>query len=106
MALTRQERLFPFQEDPKVVLRDLIHEPFDPLAGLDPLAGRLVEGFGDVSVNPPITVTGVKIECRMLLALLAAAVALAAGAVPKRQRAAKKWFVGEELSGPRTSIPF
>jgi hypothetical protein len=105
-ALTRQERLFPFQEGLEVALGDLIHELFDPLAGLDPLAGRLVEGFGDVSVNPPVAVTGVKIECRMLLALLAAAVAFAAGAVLKRQRAAKKGFVGEELSGARTSLPF
>jgi len=105
-ALTRQERLFPFQEGLEVVLGDLIHELFDPLASLDPLADRLVEGFGDVSVNPPVAIADVKIECRMLLALLAAAVAFTAGAVLKRQRAAEKGLVGEELNGARTSIPF
>ncbi len=88
------------------MLRDPIHEPFDPLASLDPLAGRIVEGFGDVGVNPPVAAADVNIECRMLLALLTAAVALTTSAAPERERAAEKRFVSEKLSGPRTSFAF
>jgi hypothetical protein len=88
------------------MLRDSIHEPFDPLSRFDPLADGIVERFGDVNVNPPVAVANVKIQSRMLLALLTAAVALTTSAVPVRQRAAEKGFVSEELSGPRTSITF
>jgi len=105
-TLTCQEWLFAFQKNLKVMLGDLIYEPFDLLASLDPLANRVVKRFGDISVNPPVAVADVEIECRMLLALLAAAIGSAARAVSKRQRAAEKGFVGEQLSGARTSLPF
>jgi hypothetical protein len=79
VVVARQERLFPVQEDLDVLLGYLIHQPFDSLAILDPLANRVVESLGDVRMNPPVTVARVKIECRMLLSLfLTAAVGFAA----------------------------
>ena len=85
------------------MLGDLIDQPFDPAAVLDPLADRVVEGPGNVGANLP-TGAGVEIECRMLLAPLAAAVGLAARAVAKHQRAAEKGLVGQELSGAGTRV--
>jgi hypothetical protein len=91
--------LFPLQEGLEVVLRDLIDRVIDPAAGLDGGADRLVEGRWNIDAHPLISGTGMEIESGMLLAGLASAVGLAAGAVLEDQRAAEQGFLGEQLNG-------
>jgi hypothetical protein len=105
-ALTPQERLFPFQEVLKVLLRDLIDQSFDPATVLDPLANRFMEGPGNVSANLLLIRTGVEIEGRMPLPALAAAVRLTARFVSQYQIASKKGLVGQELSGAGSGLSF
>ena len=90
-----QERLFLFQEILKVLLSDLIDQPFEPAAVFNPLTNRLVERPGDGGANLFLTRAGVEIERRMLEPALTATVGLAAGAVAEYQRAAKKGLVGQ-----------
>src|SRR5262249_51841395 len=86
----------------EVMLGDAPDQALDPTAVVDPSAGRLVEGRWDVDADPPVARAGVEVEGRGLLALLAAAVGLAAGAMleherPAGQRPARPGF------GPRAS---
>jgi hypothetical protein len=53
------ERLLLFQESLKVLTGDLIDQPFDPAAVLDPLANRFVEGVGNVGAELLLIRTGV-----------------------------------------------
>jgi hypothetical protein len=90
----------------EIVLGDLIEEPFEPAAVVHPETDGLVEGFGNVAGLLPALGAGIEIESRMLLAALAPAVRLAAGAVPQHQRAAEKGIIGEAVSGARSGVPF
>ena len=99
MALAGEDLLLPLQEGLKVVFRDLIDPLIDLAAGLDGGTQGLVEGRGDIDANPLVARAGMEIESGMLLAGLAPAVGLAAGAVLKDQRAAEQGFVGQKLDG-------
>jgi hypothetical protein len=72
-----------------VVLGDPIEEPLEPAAVIDPEAGGVMEGRRDIAADPAVAGAGVEIERGMLLALLASAVGLAAGAVLEHERAAE-----------------
>jgi hypothetical protein len=100
------ERLLLFQESLKVLTGDLIDQPFDPAAVLDPLANRFVEGVGNVGAELLLIRTGVEIESRVALAALAAAVRFTARAIPQYQIAPKKGLVGQELSSARAYVSF
>jgi hypothetical protein len=99
-----QDLLLLSQEGPEVVLGDAIDQPLDPATVVDPSAGRVVEGRWDVDADPPVARAGVEVECRVLLALLAAAVGLAAGAMLEHERTAERGLVGQEPDGPRAGI--
>ena len=73
VALASDEQLLLFQESLKVLPGDLIDQPFDPAAVLDPLANRFVEGLGNVGADLLLIRTGVEIESRVALSALAAA---------------------------------
>ena len=89
--------LLLLQEGLEVVLGDAMDQPLDPTAVVDPSAGRLVEGRRDVDADPPVARAGVEIEGRVLLALPAAAVGLAAGAMLEHERPADQGLVGQDL---------
>jgi hypothetical protein len=103
-TLAREELLLLLQEGLEVVLRDAIDQPFDPAAVLDPLAGGVVEGRGDVDADPLVARAGVERECRMLLARAAVAVGLAAGAVLEHERAAEQGLLSQELDGAGAGV--
>ena len=63
----------------KVLLGDLINQPFDPATIVNPLANRFMEGLGNVGANLLLAGTGVEIESRVPLPALAATVGLTAG---------------------------
>jgi hypothetical protein len=67
-ALASEDLLFPLQEGPEIVLRDVIHQVIDLVAGRDGGADVLVEGRGDVDADPLVAGAGMEIESRMLLA--------------------------------------
>jgi hypothetical protein len=98
-ALAREEFLFPLQEFLEIVLRDLIDQVVDLVAGLDGGANGLVEGRGDVDANAPVARACMEIESGMLLAGPASSAGLAAGAVLEHQRATEQGFVGEKWDG-------
>jgi hypothetical protein len=100
------ERLFLFQKSLKVLTGDLIDQPFDPAAVLDPLANRFMEGLGNVGADLLLIRTGVEIESRVALAALAAAVRFTARAIPQYQIAPKKGLVGQELSSAGAYVSF
>jgi hypothetical protein len=96
--------LFLLQEGLEVVPADLVDEAFDPLSVLDPAADGVMECPGDVSTDLAVAGAGVKVERRVLLALLATAVGLATGAESEHEGAAKERFVGEDLGGPGACV--
>jgi hypothetical protein len=96
--------LLLLQEGLEVVLRDAIDQPFDPAAVVDPPAGGVVQGRGDVDADPPVAGAGMEIEGRMFWALAAVAVRLAAGAVLEHERAADQGLVGQELDGAGAGV--
>ena len=106
VALASDERLLLFQESLKVLPGDLIDQPFDPAAVLDPLANRFVEGLGNVGADLLLIRTGVEIESRVALSALAAAVRFTARAVSQNQIAPKKGLVGQELSSAGACVSF
>ena len=84
-ALALRERLFLFPEILEMVLGNLIDQSLESAAVLNPFLSRLVEGPRDVGANLLFAAARVKIESRMFLPALAAAVALATGTVPQHQ---------------------
>ncbi len=82
-----------------MVLRDAIDQPLNSEAVVDPAAGGVVEGRGNVDADPSVRRAGVEIEGWMLLAPLATAVRLAAGTVLEHERAADERLVGQDLDG-------
>ena len=88
------------------MLGNLVEQSVDPPTVVDPLADRAVKRLGDIGANRLSPLAGVEIEGRMLLTPLAAAVGLAARAVPKHQSPADKGFIGEDLSGPGACVSF
>jgi hypothetical protein len=68
---------------------DLVEESLDPTTGQDPLTDRVVKGRGDGGGDRLPLRAGGEVESRLLLALLGPAIRLAAGAVPKHERAAE-----------------
>ena len=87
-----------------MVLGDALDQPLDPTAVVDPSAGRLVEGRRDVDADPPVARAGVEIEGRVLLALPAAAVGLAAGAMLEHERPADQGLAGQDLGRARAVV--
>ena len=51
--LLASDLLLPLQEGLEVVLRDAIDQPLNSAAVVDPAAGGVVEGRGDVDADPP-----------------------------------------------------
>jgi hypothetical protein len=103
-GLARKDLLLLLQEGLEVVLRDAIHESFDPVAVLDPLAGGVVESRGDIDADPLVARAGVEMESRMLLARATVAIGLAAGAVLEHERAAEQGLVRQELDGAGAGV--
>jgi hypothetical protein len=99
VALAAEDRLLLLQEGLEVVIRDLIDQVIDLMAVLNGRADGLMEGLGNINANPLVAEAGMKIEGRMLLPGLAAAVGLAAGAVLEHQGAAEQGLISEELDG-------
>jgi hypothetical protein len=106
IALASQERLFPFHEGLKVLLGDLIDQPFDPATVLDPLANCFMKGLGNVGANLLLARPGIEIESRMPLPALAATVRLTAQFVSQYQIAPQKRLVGQELSSAGACVSF
>jgi hypothetical protein len=102
--LAGEDLLFPLPKGLEIVIRDVIHQVIDLVAGRDGGADVLVEGRGDRDANPLVAGAGMEIESRMLLAGPAPAVGLAAGAVLEDQGAAEQGFVSEELDGARACV--
>jgi hypothetical protein len=88
----------------EIEIRDLIDPAIDLTAVLNRRADRLVEGRGDINAHPLVAEAGMKVESGVLLAGLAVARGLAAGAVLEHQRAAEEGLIGEELDGPGAGI--
>jgi hypothetical protein len=106
VALAGQKRFLLLEEGLEIMLGDLIDEPFEPTAIIHPGPDGVVEGFGNVGGLLSALGAGVEIQSRMLLAALAPAVRLAAGAVSQHQRAAEKGIIGQAMSGARAGVPF
>jgi hypothetical protein len=86
------------------MLGDTLDQPMDPAAVVDPSAGRVVEVRGDVDADPLVAGAGMEVESRVLLAPLAAAIGLAAGALLEHERTADQGLIGQESDGARAGV--